>query len=311
MVLSLERMLRFIAVAEQLSFTGAAALLRIDQPWLSRQIMQLEDQLGFLLFDRSGSRIALTPEGAEFLEYAQEVARAVQRVRQKAEEMKRRTLSVLRIGTSYETYSVEGRERLLSKFAALRPNVNLDHSAFQWSDEVLEKINSHDLDFGIIFGPVADPNIELCFLDVIEASLGIPKEDPLAEQPSVALSDLKQRRVAVGVKDKDSPRYQKGYSWIDQVGAIPVVVPEGRRFIFDVADKQRLFVLGYTPADKFPQSFVRRAIQGRPLSFDLCLVRAKRPMSSAGERLWRLGQELAAERQTADQRDKSQTLSLD
>jgi DNA-binding transcriptional LysR family regulator len=311
MILSVERILRFIAVAEQLSFTGAAALLRIDQPWLSRQIMQLEDQLGFLLFDRSGSRIALTPEGAEFLQYAQEVAQAVQRVRQKAEEMKRRTLSVLRIGTSHETYSVEGRERLLSRFAATRPNVTLDYSAFQWSDEVLEKINSHDLDFGIVFGPVADPNLEVCFLDAIEASLGVPKEDPLAELPSVALSDLKQRRVAVGVKDKDSPRYQKGYSWIDQVGAIPVVVPEGRRFIFDVADKKRLFVLGYTPADKFPESFVRRSIQGCPLSFDLCLVRAKHPMSSAGERLWRLGQELAAERQAADQRDESKTSSLD
>jgi DNA-binding transcriptional LysR family regulator len=311
MTLSLERILRFIAVAEQLSFTAAAALLRIDQPWLSRQIMQLEDQLGFLLFDRSGSRIALTPEGVEFLEYAQEVARAVQRVRQKAEEMKRRTLSLLRIGTSQETYSVEGRERLLSRFAALRPNVNLDYSSFQWSDEVLEKVNSHDLDFGIIFGPVADPNIEVCVLDIVEASLGIPKEDPLAELPSVALSDLKQRRVAVGVKDKDSPRYQKGYSWIDQVGAVPVVVPEGRRFIFDVADKKRLLVLGYTPADKFPESFVRRTIQGCPLSFDLCLVRTKRAMSSVGERLWRLGQELAAERQAAARRDESKRSSRD
>ena len=311
MVLSLERMLRFIAVAEQLSFTGAAALLRIDQPWLSRQIMQLEDQLGFLLFDRSGSRIALTPEGAEFLEYAQEVARAVQRVRQKAEEMKRRTLSVLRIGTSHATYSLERRERLLSRFATLRPNVNLDYSAFEWSDEVLEKINSRDLDFGIVIGPVADPNIEVCLLDVLEATLGIPKEDSLAELPSVALSDLKQRRVAVGVKDKDSRRYQKGYSWIDQVGAIPVVVPEGRRFIFDVADKKRLFVLSFTPAEKLPESFVRRPIQGRPLSFDLCLVRAKHAMSSVGERLWSLGQELAAERQAADQRDESKTSSLD
>jgi DNA-binding transcriptional LysR family regulator len=311
MILSLERLLRFVAVAEQLSFTKAAALLRIDQPWLSRQIMQLEDQLGFLLFDRSGSRIALTPEGTEFLESAQEVAQAVQRVRQKAEEMKRRTLSMLRIGTSYATYSVEGRERLLGRFAVVRPNVTLDYSAFQWSDEVLEKISSGDLDFGIVFGPVNDPNMEVCLLDVVEASLGIPKEDPLAEQPSVALSDVKHRHVAVGVKDKASARYERGYSWIDRVGAIPVVVPEGRRFIFDVAEKRRLFVLCYTPADKLPESFVRRSIQGSPLSFDLCLVRAKHTMSSVGERLWRLGQELAAERQAAEQHDDSKSSSPD
>jgi DNA-binding transcriptional LysR family regulator len=295
-------------VAEQLSFTKAAALLRIDQPWLSRQIMQLEDQLGFLLFDRSGSRIALTPEGTEFLEYAQEVAQSVQRVRQKAEEMKRRTLSLLRIGTSYATYSVEGRERLLSRFSAARPNVSLDYSAFEWSDEVVDQVSAGTLDFGIVFGPVpTEANLEVCMIDVIDASLGIPKEDPLAELPDIELADLKERRIAVGIKAKVSPRYEKGYSWLDKVGAIPVFVPEGRRFIFDVADKKRLFVVCYTLADKLPESFVRRTIRGPRLTYEVCLVRGKRAMSAVGERFWRLGQELAAELSAGDQKPPAQS----
>src|SRR5262249_10768211 len=147
------------------------------------------------------------------------------------------------------------------------------------------------------FGPITDPDLDSCVIDYVEASLAIPKEDPLSELPSVALKDLKQRHVAVGLKDRVSPRFDKGYFWIDEVGAIPVFVPEGRRFIFDVAEKKRLFVMCYTAADKIPENFVRRTIQEPRLIYDVCLVRAKRPMSVVGERLWRLGQELAAERQ--------------
>ena len=65
--LNLERLLRFFAVAEELSFTRAATVLGIDQPLLLRQINQLQTQLGFPLFDRSGPRIALTPEVVGFL----------------------------------------------------------------------------------------------------------------------------------------------------------------------------------------------------------------------------------------------------
>jgi DNA-binding transcriptional LysR family regulator len=299
MNLSLVRVQRFVAVAEQLSFTRAAALLGIDQPWLSRQIMQLEDQLGIMLFDRSGSRIALTPEGREFFEVAQQIDIAAQKVREKAEEMMRRSQSALRVCVAYATFPIEGRNSLLNRYAAIRPDVGVDYSATEWSDDVVNKVKSGEADFGIAFGPVEDPDIEVCELERIEMTLAVPQESTLASMTSVALSDLQNHRIAVAMKDPKASSLVNRYSWIEEVGAIPVHVPEGRRYIFDVAERERTGVICYTTAEKLPEGFVRRPIHGDVPQFNLILIRCKRIMSPAAERFWRLGQELSSESQSA------------
>src|ERR1700712_933299 len=57
----------FVAVAEALSFTRAAEKLRLAQPSLTRQVRNLEEELGVQLLDRSNNRVALTEEGRLFL----------------------------------------------------------------------------------------------------------------------------------------------------------------------------------------------------------------------------------------------------
>src|ERR1700728_1261629 len=57
----------FVAVADALSFTKAAEKLRLAQPSLTRQVRNLEDEIGVKLLDRSSNRVALTDEGRQFL----------------------------------------------------------------------------------------------------------------------------------------------------------------------------------------------------------------------------------------------------
>ena len=57
----------FVAVAEELSFTKAAQKLRLAQPSLTRQVRNLEDEIGVQLLDRSNNRVVLTEEGKLFL----------------------------------------------------------------------------------------------------------------------------------------------------------------------------------------------------------------------------------------------------
>jgi DNA-binding transcriptional LysR family regulator len=64
---SLRDLRYFVAVAERLHFTQAAADLNVGQPTLSRQIQQLERQLGTVLFDRNQRSVALTVAGRELL----------------------------------------------------------------------------------------------------------------------------------------------------------------------------------------------------------------------------------------------------
>jgi DNA-binding transcriptional LysR family regulator len=292
MNLSLIRIQRFVAVAEHLSFTKAATVLGIDQPWLSRQIMQLEDQLGVILFERGGARIALTPEGQELFEIALEVEKAAQRVREKAVEMTTRMRSELSICVAYATFPLEGRDRLLQKFAAFRPNVKVEITASEWTDDVIERVKAGTVNFGIAFGPVDDPNIESCDLENLELTLAVPKEHPLAEKSIITTQDLVGSEIALAIKDPKMIDQTTRYSWLYENGAIPVHVPEGRRYVFDVAQKKRISVMCYTSADRIPDDFVAVRFADSTPKVTLALIRSRRIMSPSAERFWRLAEEM-------------------
>ncbi len=83
--MELRHLLYFLAVGEALNFTKAAARLRVAQPALSRQIQDLEDEIGVDLLRRSSRGVTLTAEGKLFLEEVRELLKhadeSVERVR--------------------------------------------------------------------------------------------------------------------------------------------------------------------------------------------------------------------------------------
>lgn len=88
----------FVAVADELSFTGAAELLHISQPSLSRQIRVLERSLGFRLFLRTRRSVALTEAGEALLPRARELLSAWEQATDDAERKARAAATVLRVG---------------------------------------------------------------------------------------------------------------------------------------------------------------------------------------------------------------------
>jgi len=299
-MLNLEHILRFAIVAQELSFTRAAKRLNVDQPWLSRQIMHLEGQLGTELFHRKARKIELTETGLEFLECAEKLHEVSQILLEKSDEIRRRRRIYIKVGVAYSAYWFDSRGVLIDEFEAEHPNLNLETSVSELSELVLDQIRSGAVDVGIIteFGSVDDPSIECVPIEHVVPTLSIPKEDPLAYAEHVALSDLHDRNVAVSSSARQTwDQHPAVTGWISDVGAHPAVIPEGRRFMFEAARRHRLVVLNLS-AYEFPPTddFVRRAVDGPCPTGDICLVRLRTGSSPAAERFWRHGMAYASQK---------------
>ena len=143
----------FMAVAEHLHFSRAAAALHISQPPLSRAIRALEERLGVLLFARSRRRVELTPEGARLLGESRRLIGQLERSVQEVRGMARGEEGRLRIGfVSLADYGV--LPALLKAFKSARPGIALALREML-SPEQAAMLAAGELDFGLLLPPVS------------------------------------------------------------------------------------------------------------------------------------------------------------
>ena len=123
-IMDLRRLRTFVAVAELGTVSKAALRLRITQPALSRQIMELQQELGLRLFDRVGRGLVLTAEGEQFLGDCRSVLAHIDGLGERVEVLKRGDRGVLKVAAPPHTI-----ESILSPFlpryAEHFPNVHV------------------------------------------------------------------------------------------------------------------------------------------------------------------------------------------
>jgi DNA-binding transcriptional LysR family regulator len=103
----------FIAVADAGGVSRAANRLNISQPAVSRQIRDLETELGISLFDRHGGRLVLTAEGEDLLSRSRELSRSAESLRERAHALRGGDVGIIRVGVAPLTL-----ESLLPPFLA-------------------------------------------------------------------------------------------------------------------------------------------------------------------------------------------------
>jgi len=123
-VMELRHLRYFVAVAEEENVTRAAARLHISQPPLTRQIHDLEEELGLALFERQGKSIRLTEAGRVFLREARASLQRVEEAVEAARAAAREQHGELHIGYA-PSPTVELLPELLRAFQARRPNVRV------------------------------------------------------------------------------------------------------------------------------------------------------------------------------------------
>ncbi|MBF0579470.1 LysR family transcriptional regulator [Erysipelotrichaceae bacterium RD49] len=185
------RVLRyFLAVAREENITHAAQRLHISQPTLSRQLKDLEDELGKKLFNRGSYSIKLTDEGMLLRRRAQEIIEMVDKTTDEFKALDEINGGDIQIGCAES----QGIRHFLAAISSLKeqyPNIRT-HLYSGGSEAVLDRLDKGLIDFAIVVSP-ADATkyniLEVPYQD--RWGLLMPKDSPLAQKESIHLEDLK------------------------------------------------------------------------------------------------------------------------
>lgn len=195
------RVLRyFLMVAREENITKAAQLLHITQPTLSRQLMQLEEELGAALFHRSSHRIILTEDGMLLKRRAQELlelAEKTEREFQSREELS----GEIAIGCG-ETCNMGPLGELMVTFRQKHPLVRFRiYSAT--ADEIKDRIENGLLDIGLLMEPVDVKRYHTVPMPYRERWAVLVREDcSLAQLEAVRPEDLASYPLLLGWREQ-------------------------------------------------------------------------------------------------------------
>jgi len=181
----------FVAVAEELNFGRAAERLRIAQPPLSRQVRDLEREIGVALFERVPRGVELTPAGRAFLPEARLTLAQAERSQRTAQRAAQGETGRLRVGFVDAATHSGILPDVLSFFRAHLPSVGL--SLFELDPlRQAEAFQEGRIDIGILHSPPLDAvrwlRVEAIYAEPV--ILALPKTHPLAGRSRLALASL-------------------------------------------------------------------------------------------------------------------------
>ncbi len=185
---TLQRLRYFVAVADELNFTRAAARLHVSQPSLSAQVRALERDVGVELLRRTTRRVELTDAGHSMLEDTRRILEGLEEARARARRAAETASGTLRVAYT-ATVGYHALPLILDELEAVHPEVTVSANR-TWGTHVLEGIRSGDVDLGLVrefrqTRGIVGETIRLEPLAVI-ASV----RHPLAGRSQVSIGDL-------------------------------------------------------------------------------------------------------------------------
>lgn len=198
----------FLAVAREESISGAAEFLHLSQPTLSRQLKDLEDELGKQLFIRGNRKITLTEEGMLLRKRAEEITELVKKAEDEISASDDMIAGNITIGAG----ETDGNRFLIKAMNTLQQNYPLVHFHIISGDKVMiiEAIDRGLIDFGLIFG-----DVDLTKYD----SISVPYKDtwgvlmrrdaPLANKEFITAEDLIDKPLIISRQAFQNVEFKK------------------------------------------------------------------------------------------------------
>ncbi|WP_412989438.1 LysR family transcriptional regulator [Pediococcus siamensis] len=185
----------FIAVVNEENITKAAQSLHISQPALSRQLKELEEELNVKLFIRGKRQITLTPSGTFLFKRAREMLTLADKTVNNLMNTDN-LMGDLYVGAG-ETPIMRVVAKLAKKLLVMSPDIHL-HFYSANADDIIERLNTGILDFGLVIDPVNKKNFD--FIRLPGQTLWgvlLRKDDPLAAKAWIEPTDLKGKPLII------------------------------------------------------------------------------------------------------------------
>ena len=179
----------FLAVAREENITKAAALLHVTQPTLSRQLIQLEEELGVKLFRRGKYHVTLTDDGVLLRRMAQEIVDLAEKAEREFQRQEGDLTGEIAIGAG-ETNSMTGLSQQIAAFRRKYPLVQFSiYSAT--ADDIKDRLEKGLLDLGLLAEPVDVGRYAFLRMPGRDHwGVWMRRDHPLAKKKEVAPQDL-------------------------------------------------------------------------------------------------------------------------
>lgn len=207
--MELRELRTFVTVAEQRHFGKAASLCNLSQPAVSHQIALLEEQVGAKLFNRAARRVSLTVAGEVLLEEARRILGAVDRARERMQEVGRGAIGRIRLGAT-PTPGLYLLPPLLARYRGSHPTYDLRFEIAP-THEIADRVARNDLDMAVIAGPPATAELQTRRLAADQLIIVASPDSPLAAARAVKAAQLDRETWLMREEGSDTRRQTLGW----------------------------------------------------------------------------------------------------
>src|SRR6202043_744541 len=181
--MDLDQLHTFLEIVRLKSFSKAAQSCYRTQPAVSAQVRQLEQDLNAPLFERLGTKIALTPAGQIFAQYSEQILDLRRQAQDTINELERVPRGELVIAAN-EATCIYVLPVVFSEYKKKFPNVQLSVDR-SYGSRVVDAVLDNLADFGITQLPIQEKRLQVASIHSDEIKLIAPVDHPLAEKKSI------------------------------------------------------------------------------------------------------------------------------
>jgi len=286
----------FAALAEDLSFSKAAARLNMSQPSLSAHVKKLEAQIGFKLYTRAPTGIVLTPAGERLAPLARQLSLTAMALKDEARAIAAAAAVETIVGSCLPSRDLAKITRINEQFFRQFPSLPLRFTNDS-THNLLAELKHGDISLAIVMAPFDATDLEIQSLTRLRAHFLFPADHPLSAVSEIAPGMLSGTRVTVPSRAMHSTWFDETMAPLVNAGVALQEAPDSTgEALVEYARFSKTVVLRYSNADYIADGgpLASRPAVGLPHA-EIFLVRLRNFFARGADRYWQLAKQMDVE----------------